>query len=197
MDATPLFLLTSLALVGSPGPNTMSLTAIGAAFGPRRGARYMLGLDLGMVAVVALVGSGLWAAILAYPGIAPVITVAASIYLIYLAFKIATAPPMSRTDAPGRAPGIWPGVLLSLTNPKAYVSVAAVVSRYTLLPGRPVADELLKGGLFLALVVIVNVLWLGAGSLLARAVTNPKVGRWVNLTFAAVLVVSVAAAFLG
>lgn len=196
MDATPLYLLTSLALVGSPGPNTMSLTAIGAAFGTRRGVRYMVGLDLGMVAVVALVASGLWAVILSYPGIAPVITVAASAYLLYLAFKIATAPPMSRMEAPGRAPGVLPGVLLSLTNPKAYVSVAAVVSRYTLLPGRPVADELMKGGLFLALVVIVNIAWLAAGSLLARAVTNPRVGRWVNLTFAAVLVVSVAAAVL-
>ena len=196
MDATPLFLMTSLALVGSPGPNTMSLTAVGASFGTRRGVRYMIGLDLGMVAVVALVASGLWAVILSYPGIAPVITVAASAYLLYLAYKIAMAPPMSRLEAPGRAPGVLPGVLLSLTNPKAYVSVAAVVSRYTLLPGRPVADEVLKGGLFLALVVIVNVLWLGAGSLLARAVTNPRVGRWVNIAFAAVLVVSVLAAFL-
>lgn len=192
MDATPLYLMTSLALVGSPGPNTMSLTAIGGAFGTRRGVPYMIGLDLGMVAVVALVGSGLWAAILSFPGIAPVVTAVASAYLIYLAYRIATAPPISRMEAPGRAPG----VLLSLTNPKAYVSVAAVVSRFTLLPGRPVADELLKGGLFLALVVIVNVLWLAAGSLLARAVTNPRVGRWVNVTFAAVLVLSVAAAFM-
>lgn len=103
MDATPLYLLTSLALVGSPGPNTMSLTAVGAAFGPRRGVPYMLGLDLGMVAVVALVGSGLWAAILAYPGLAPVIAVTASAYLLYLAFRIATAPTMSRSDATRRA----------------------------------------------------------------------------------------------
>lgn len=196
MDATLLYLLTSLALVGSPGPNTMSLTAIGAAFGTRRGMAYMIGLDLGMVAVVALVASGLWAVVLSWPGIAPAVTVAASAYLLYLAFRIATAPPISRTEAPGRAPGISAGVLLSLTNPKAYVAVAAVVSRFTLLPGRPVADELAKGGLFLALVVIVNVLWLASGSLLARAVTDPRVGRWVNLTFAAVLVLSVAAAVL-
>ena len=196
MNATPLYLLTSLALVGSPGPNTLSLTAIGAAFGPRRGVPYMLGLDLGMVAVVALVGSGLWAVLLSYPGIAPVVTVAATAYLIYLAYRIAMAPPIGATEVPARAPGPWAGVMLSLTNPKAYVSVAAVVSRYTLLPGRPVADEVLKGGLFLTLVVIVNVLWLAVGSLLARVVTNPRVGRWVNLSFAALLVVSVLAAFL-
>lgn len=196
MNATPLFLLTSLALVGSPGPNTLSLTAIGAAFGTRRGVAYMIGLNLGMVVVVALVGSGLWAVILSYPGIAPVVTVAASAYLLYLAFRIATAPPIGATAVPGRAPGLSAGVTLSLTNPKAYVSVAAVVSRYTLMPGQPVADELLKGALFLALVVIVNVLWLATGALLAQVVTNPRVGRLVNLSFAGLLVLSVLAAFL-
>ena len=196
MNATPLYLLTSLALVGSPGPNTLSLTAIGAAFGTRRGVPYMAGLDLGMVVVVALVGSGVWAVMLSYPGVTPVVTVAASAYLLYLACRIATAPPIGATAVPGRAPGLSAGVMLSLTNPKAYVSVAAVVSRYTLMPGRPVADELLKGALFLALVVTVNVLWLAVGSLLARAITNPRVGQLVNLGFAGLLVVSVLAAFL-
>ncbi|SCM79714.1 conserved membrane hypothetical protein [uncultured Pleomorphomonas sp.] len=196
MDATPLFLLTSLALVGSPGPNTLSLAALGAAFGTRRGVPYMVGLDLGMVVVVALVGSGLWAVILSYPGIAPVVTLAASAYLLYLAFRIATAPPMGAAEAPGREPGLSAGVMLSLTNPKAYVAVAAVVSRYTLMPGRPVADEVLKGALLLVLIAAVNVAWLAAGSLLARAVTDPRVGRLVNLGFAALLVVSVLAAFL-
>ena len=196
MNAAPLFLLTSLALVGSPGPNTLSLTAVGAAFGTRRGVPYMIGLNLGMVVVVALVGSGLWAVILSYPGITPVVTVVASAYLLYLAFRIATAPPIGATAVPGRSPGLSAGVTLSLTNPKAYVSVAAVVSRYTLMPGQPVADEVVKGALFLALVVIVNVLWLAAGALLAAAVTNPRVGRLVNLGFAGLLVVSVLAAFL-
>lgn len=102
MDAVLLFLLTSLALVGSPGPNTLSLAALGAAFGMRRVVPYMLGLDLGMVAVVALVGSGLWAAVLSSPRIAPVVTFAASAYLIFLAYRIATAPPL-RTAAAGSA----------------------------------------------------------------------------------------------
>ena len=196
MNAAPLFLMTSLALVGSPGPNTLSLTAIGAAFGTRRGVPYMIGLNLGMVVVVALVGSGLWAMMLSSPGVAPVVTVVASAYLLYLAFRIATAPPLGATAVPGRAPGLSPGVMLSLTNPKAYVAVAAVVSRYTLMPGQPVTDEVVKGALFLALVVIVNVAWLAAGSLLGRTVTNPRVGRLVNLGFAGLLVVSVLAAFL-
>src|SRR4051812_41633491 len=40
-------LLTSLALMGSPGPSTVSVTAVGAAFGLRRSLAYVLGLILG------------------------------------------------------------------------------------------------------------------------------------------------------
>ncbi|MBB4015297.1 threonine/homoserine/homoserine lactone efflux protein [Chelatococcus caeni] len=196
MDAVPLFILTSLALVGSPGPNTLSLAALGAAFGVRRGLAYMAGLNLGMVAVVALVGSGLWAAVLSYPRMAPVVTFAASAYLIFLAYRIATAPPLgtAAAEAPGRAPRWYAGVTLSLANPKAYVAVAAVFSRYSLWPNSAVADQFAKGALLLATIVLVNLLWLAAGALLARSVVNPKVGRAVNMSFAGLLVLSVAVA---
>ena len=52
------FLLTALALVGSPGPNTLSVAATGAAFGRRRGVAYMVGIVLGMVGVIAIVATG-------------------------------------------------------------------------------------------------------------------------------------------
>lgn len=194
MDAVLLFLLTSLALVGSPGPNTLSLAALGAAFGMRRVVPYMLGLDLGMVAVVALVGSGLWAAVLSSPRIAPVMTFAASAYLIFLAYRIATAPPL-RTAAAGSAarPPRWhAGATLSLANPKAYVAVAAVFSRYSVWPDSTIGDQLLKGTLLLATVVLVNILWLAAGSLLARPMDNPRARRVLNMSFAGLLILSVA-----
>ena len=106
MDAAPLFLLTSLVLVGSPGPNTLSLASLGAAFGARRGLPYMLGLNLGMVGVVALVGSGLSAIVMSFPGVAPVVTLAATAYLIFLAYRIATAPSRhDRKHAPHRHDG--------------------------------------------------------------------------------------------
>jgi threonine/homoserine/homoserine lactone efflux protein len=50
------FVLAALALVGSPGPNTLSLAAVGAAFGMRRGIGFMLGLTFGMLLVIIIVG---------------------------------------------------------------------------------------------------------------------------------------------
>jgi threonine/homoserine/homoserine lactone efflux protein len=107
MDALLLFILTSLALTGSPGPNTLSLAALSAAFGRGRALPYMAGLNLGMVAVVALVGSGFWAVLLSWPGVAPVVTIAASAYLLFLAFKIATAPPLAARTAEAAAVPPW------------------------------------------------------------------------------------------
>src|SRR6267378_344250 len=49
------FLLAAVALAGSPGPATLSLTATGAAFGPRRGAAYLAGIVVGMMAVMDIV----------------------------------------------------------------------------------------------------------------------------------------------
>lgn len=56
MEAFVGFVAAALALTGSPEPNTLSLAAFGAAFGRARGLGYMVGLNLGMVLVIAIVG---------------------------------------------------------------------------------------------------------------------------------------------
>jgi membrane protein DedA with SNARE-associated domain len=43
--------LTSLAIMGSPGPATISLTAAGSAYGVRRSAGYLTGIVAGTTAV--------------------------------------------------------------------------------------------------------------------------------------------------
>ncbi len=73
MDALLSFLVSAFALTGSPGPNTLSLAAVGASFGRARGMAFMAGLNLGVVLVIALVGSGLSGLALALPGVRPVV----------------------------------------------------------------------------------------------------------------------------
>src|SRR5688572_12212525 len=113
-DALLALILAGLVLAGSPGPNTMSLAAAGAAFGAPRSIAYMIGLAIGMLVVMIIVASGVVAMLLAVPGIAPVATVAALLYFVYLAWKIGTAPPLSVSDPERRAPSLTDGLLLSL-----------------------------------------------------------------------------------
>src|SRR5579864_3608286 len=109
MEGLPGFLMASIALAGSPGPATLSLAAAGAAFGARRVASYLVGIVIGMVAVMAITASGIVGLLLAVPGATPVVTVAAALYFVWLAWRIATAPPLADSGAQGRAPSFAGG----------------------------------------------------------------------------------------
>lgn len=186
------FVLAALALVGSPGPNTLSLAAVGAAFGRVRGFRYMVGLNLGMVGVIAIVGSGVSGLLFAVPGAAPVITVIAAAYFAYLAYRIATAPPLKTSSEPGSEPKWYEGVLLSMINPKAYAAMAAMFSGFVLVSGEPFLDGVVKTVVLLSVIVLVNIGWLLAGSALTGVMQNETTSRIINITFAALLIGSVA-----
>ena len=193
MDGLPGFILAALALCGSPGPATVSLAATGAAFGAR-GLAYMAGIDAGMVIVMTVTAAGVTGLVLAIPGAAPVVAVLAALYFIHLAWRIATAPPLDHT-AQGREPSFTAGVALSLVNPKGYAAMAALFSGFALVPGRPELDAALKLAALTVIVVSVNAAWLFAGAALTRFFREPRTSRVINVTFAILLIASVAAAF--
>ena len=195
MDGLPGFILAALALCGSPGPATVSLAATGAAFGPRRGVAYMTGIDAEMVVVMSLTAAGVTGLVLAIPGAAPVVAVLAALYFIHLAWRIASAPPLQDT-AQGSEPSFMAGVLLSLINPKGYAAMAALFSGFALIRGRPELDAAIKLGVLIVIVASVNAAWLFAGAALTRFFRESRTSRVINVTFALLLVASVAAAFL-
>ena len=196
LEAYGTFLLAALALTGSPGPNTLSLAAVGAAFGRRRGVRYMAGLNIGMAAVIAIVGSGVSGFLFTLPGAAPAISLVAGAYFIYLAFRIATAPPLKEAAEPERDPKWTEGVFLSLVNPKAYAAMGAMFSGFVLVISDPLIDSLLKAGVLMATIITVNVGWLYAGSALTDFLKHDQYRKVINLTFAGLLIVSVVIAVL-
>lgn len=185
------FIVAALALAGSPGPNTLSVAATGAAFGRTAGFRYMLGITAGMAIVIAMVGFGVTGFLLALPMAAPVITVMAAIYFVYLAWRIATSPPLGDSKAQGSEPRWYEGVLLSLVNPKGYAAMAAMFSTFALLPHSALYDGLLKAGLLLSVIVFVNVCWLFTGIALTRLMQNQRISRILNIVFAIALILSV------
>lgn len=188
------FILAGLALAGSPGPATLSLAATGAAFGPRRSLGYMAGIDLGMVAVMAITASGVVGTLLAVPGATPAVTAAAAAYFVYLAWRIATAPPLTDAAPERRQPSFLAGMLLSLVNPKGYAAMAALFSGFSLLPEDAAADAAAKTAMLAAVIAAVNIAWLLAGGALTRLFREPRANRVVNVTFAALLLLSLAAA---
>jgi threonine/homoserine/homoserine lactone efflux protein len=191
MDGLPGFLLAAVALAGSPGPATLSLTATGAAFGARRGIAYLMGIVVGMAAVMAIVASGVVGLLLAVPGATPIVTMLAAAYFLYLAWRIATAPPLAADTAQRRAPTFTGGLLLSLVNPKGYAAMAALFSGFVLVQERLALDIAIKMGVLVFIIAAVNVAWLVAGAALTRFFREPRTNRAINVTFAVLLVASV------
>ena len=193
MDGLLGFLLTGIALAGTPGPATLSLAATGAAFGARRGLGYMAGIVAGMIGVMAVTATGVTGMVLAVPGAMPAVSTAAILYFLYLAWQIATAPPLAERPDPRARPTFLAGILLSLVNPKGYAAMAAVFSGFVLADQRPVLDAILKIAVMLAIVVAVDVAWLLAGAELTRHFRAPRSNRAINVIFAILLLASVLA----
>jgi len=189
-DALLALILAGLVLAGSPGPNTMSLAAAGAAYGTRRSTAFMFGLAVGMLGVMIIVASGVVAMLLAVPGIAPVATIAALLYFVYLAWKIAMAPPLSEVGPERRAPSLTDGLLQSFVNPKGYAAMLALFASHTLIAGQFIADAASKIAVAMVIIVVVNIVWLLVGSGLARTFRSPRANRIINVTFAVLLLAS-------
>jgi threonine/homoserine/homoserine lactone efflux protein len=164
-------LLASAVIMGSPGPSTMSVTAVGAAYGFRRSLPYAGGLILGTTAVLLAVAIGVVAILLSIPHGAPVLLTLSAIYILYLAFQIATAPPLSRQDTQVAAP-----VLILLTD-HAHDAVAKVA-------------------LLTLMIVIIHLGWLVVGASMARVLHDPTLSRIVNVILAVLLVATTALAVL-
>lgn len=190
------FVLAGFALAGSPGPATLSLAATGAAFGARRGLGYMAGIVIGMVIVMCIIATGVTGMMLAIPGATPVVASMAGAYIVYLAYRIATAPPLEENTGQHRQPSFIGGVFLSLVNPKGYAVMAALFSGFLLVGERLHLDAALKIIILVAILIVVNVAWLFVGAALNRLFREPGINRAINVTFAVLLVASVAFALL-
>lgn len=194
MEALPAFVLAGLALAGSPGPANLSLAAAGAAFGARRCLGYLAGLTVGMLGVMGVTASGLVTLLLALPGVAPAVGVLAGLYFVYLAWRIATAPPLTADAGDRREPTFAAGVLLSFVNPKGYAALAALFSGFVLVRGAVALDAAVKTAVLLVVIAAVELAWLFSGAALTGFFRAPRANRVINLGFAMLLLVSVAAA---
>jgi len=190
------FILAGLALAGSPGPATLSLAAAAAAFGARRSLGYMAGQIVGLIVVMGVTASGMVGLLLAVPGATPIVLAISAAYFAYLAFRIATAPPLSANGAQERHPTFLAGAFLSLVNPKGYAAMAAMFSGFVLIKERIALDIAIKIAVLVVIIVAVDIAWLVAGAALTKAFRNPRTNRMINVSFAVLLIASVGAALL-
>ncbi len=183
--------LAAFPLMGSPGPATMSLAGLGTAFGFRPSLGYLMGIIAGTTAVLIMIATGVTALVLAQPLLLTALTILAGVYILYLAWKIATAPVGSFEVRPDQAPAFIPGFTLAIANPKAFAAIGAVYAGHTLVDDNLTVDAAYKLVALALVIVVVNTAWLAFGAVFSRVLTNPVAGRAANVLFATLLVVSV------
>ena len=128
-----LFALAAFALVSSitPGPNNLMLMASGANYGFRRTLPHMLGVTLGFMLMVLLVGVGLVQVFDAFPVSYQLLKVVSVGYLLYLAWKIATAAPVNNgSDSEGAPFTFVQAALFQWVNPKAWTMALTATLRF-------------------------------------------------------------------
>ena len=156
---------------------------------------YLAGLVAGTAVVLLAVAAGITAALLAVPALSTVLIAVSAAYILWLAYHIATAPPLGAPAAGAAAPSLAAGALLGVANPKAWVAIAAVFASST-LASSAVADAAAKVALLSAMIVLIHVAWLAATVSLAPLLRDPRRARAVNVTLAAALVAATALAVL-
>lgn len=180
-------LLISLAIMGSPGPATISLVATGSVYGVWRSLPYLVGVIVGTTIVLVAVATGLTAVLLAVPAIRIVLTGVSAAYILWLAYHIATSPPLSEQTPASAVPSLAGGALLGAGNPKAWVAIGAVFASAHLADA-VTTDAVAKVAVLTAMIVLICAMWLVAGISLAPLLSRPRPARIANAALAAALV---------
>jgi threonine/homoserine/homoserine lactone efflux protein len=190
-------ILASVIIMGSPGPSTISATAVGAAFGVRGSLNYVCGLIVGTMAVLLAVSLGAVAIVTSIPHGGRVLSGISAAYILFLAFKIAAAPPLGSESSPVAAPAFVGGFVLAIANPKAYLAIAAVFAGQTIIAADHGRDAVVKTALLSFMIVIIHMCWLFVGASLSRILRDPVSSRLINVSLAAALVIMTLVAFMG
>jgi threonine/homoserine/homoserine lactone efflux protein len=189
------FTLAVFLLLITPGPGVLSTAGVGAAFGFRAGLGYVGGLCLGTNVVALIVVSGLAAVVLAIDWARFVLMVASTLYLGYLALRIAFAGRRIAFIHAEEKPGWVAGLLLQFINPKAYAVNLAWFSGFALMPGALLAETLLKFAIINLLWIPIHLAWLAAGNLVNQIDLSPRTHFAINLGMAIAMLAVVALAW--
>ena len=185
LSALALFsLITSL----TPGPNNLMLMASGANFGFMRTLPHMLGITFGFMSLLLLVGLGLIKVFDAFPVIYTVLKVVSLIYLLFLAYKIATAAPVATATATGNPMSFLQAAGFQWVNPKAWAFGLSIITIYVPVSG--FAPLMLTAVVVAVMAVPSVVIWTIMGGQMSRFLTSTVRLRLFNGTMALLLVAS-------
>lgn len=190
------FLLAAVALLGSPGPAIAAILAVGRAEGWSRGLRFYGGLQIGLASAAGISIAGLFTAISLLPAATIVMTIVATIYLLFLAYKIASSPVGQDANEVSTSSSLGAGLLLGITNPKAYVAFVSLFASFQVVSNNSSLDSLVKWLIVVIVMIVVDLIWLWIGVKLGQLNMSNKSEKLLNFSLAAAIVMAAVVAVL-
>ena len=190
MTAAILAALLGFAFVTTvtPGPNNLMLMASGANFGFRRTVPHMLGIAGGVSLMALLVGLGLMALFEAIPLLGTVLKVVSVLYLLWLAFRIATAAPIEDRAAHARPMTLMQAAAFQWVNPKAWAMCLSAITIYA--PDRTLPSVVLVALAFALVSLPAISVWAWLGTVIRQCLSSRRRLQVFNLTMASLLILS-------
>ena len=179
----------SLVTSITPGPNNLMLLASGVNFGFRRTIPHMLGISLGFVIMAIPVGLGLGALFMAVPEMHLVLKVVAGVYMLYLAWRIASASVVGEARANARPLTFLEAAAFQWVNPKAIFMAVTAMTTYT-NSQYPVSSVIVVACLFAMINGPSVSTWALFGAAMRNFLSDPKRLRIFNISMGVLLALS-------
>jgi threonine/homoserine/homoserine lactone efflux protein len=185
------FLIFAVVAAGTPGPSNLLLTATGASVGVLRGFPALLGVSVGMGAMMFAVAFGLGSVVVASPTVLRALNWIGAVFLLWLAWKIATAEG-GETAAGPRPVGFTGAAAFQWVNPKSWLVCASAAGTY-LHAGSASASVQASalGGLFVLASLPCCFVWLAFGAGAQRLLRTRRARRAFNMIMGLLLAGSV------
>ena len=183
MEFLLLFTAFIIPFAWTPGPINVTLAAVGTASGFTKALPLILGINVGFLLQAIAMGMGLGKLFELYPLLYEIIRYTGAFYLLYLAYKMLTLRIGSREIRLD----FWNGMLLSLLNPKVYMTHIVMYAQFV-QEGQTLSGVLLLSLLATGFFFIGNSGWCLFGATLRRFMDNAVFFRIYKYFFALLLV---------
>jgi threonine/homoserine/homoserine lactone efflux protein len=185
------FVIFGIIAAVTPGPNNVMLTTTGLNFGVRRGLPHLLGVCIGFPVMLALIGLGFGTLFQLFPRLHDIIKIVGIVYLLYLAWKIASTKGGASAASPARPIGFWQSAAFQWINPKAWVMGSSALAAFTSMNGNFFLQVAIICASFVVITLPCAGIWLVFGAGLQRFLRDPLHRRIFNIAMALLLVASI------
>lgn len=189
--------LFAISMAITPGPNNVMLTASGVNFGFRRTLPHMLGVVLGFPVMVLAIGLGLGGLFEAYPQIHAALKYVGIAYLLWLAWKIATAARTEDAGAKAKPLNFLQAAGFQWVNPKAWIVTIGAIATYTTLHGNVIQEVFVIAAVFGFVTLPSVTMWTLFGTTIRRLLKSDRARTLFNWSMAALLVASLVPFVIG